>query len=81
MPKKATYPRDYRGHNIERLHPSGYYEFYCGKQQRFLKFDDIGMCNPCKTRLLHLQPVRRPQPGEVPRLGARPGDPGPQRPP
>lgn len=44
MPKKATYPRDYRGHNIERLHPSGYFEFYCDKQQRFLKFDDIGMC-------------------------------------
>lgn len=44
MPKKATFPRDYRGHNIERLFPSGYYEFYCDKQQRFLKFDNVKMC-------------------------------------
>jgi hypothetical protein len=44
MPKKSIYPRSYRGHNIDRLHPSGYYEFYCYKQQRFLKFDTVKMC-------------------------------------
>lgn len=44
MPKKANYPREYCGHIIERLFPSGYYEFYCGKQRRFLKFDTVKMC-------------------------------------
>jgi hypothetical protein len=44
MPKKSIYPRSYRGHNIDRLHPSGYFEFYCRKQERFLRFDDIGDC-------------------------------------
>lgn len=42
--KRLLYPRSYRGHNIERLFPSGYYEFYCDKQQRFLKFDNVKMC-------------------------------------
>lgn len=41
---KKTTQRIYLGHNIERLHPSGYFEFYCRKQERFLKFDDIDMC-------------------------------------
>lgn len=43
MPK-TSYPCNYRDHRIERLFPSGYFEFYCRKQERFLKFDDIGEC-------------------------------------
>ena len=31
----------YKGKVITRLFPSGYYEFYSDKQERFLKFDDL----------------------------------------
>ena len=33
--------KTYRGKEITRLSPSGYYEFYSDEQGRFLKFDDL----------------------------------------
>jgi len=31
----------YKGKLIKKLHPSGYYEVYSDKEERFLKFDDL----------------------------------------
>lgn len=36
--------KEYKGHWITRLFPSGYYQYYSHKQGRFLSFDSLSDC-------------------------------------